>query len=49
MAALTPGTYRVDVDVWGFRDARLEAGGGRITREVSRRIAVGESEAVAGA
>lgn len=46
---LSSDQYRVDVEVWGFRDARLEADGGRITREVSRRIAVGESEAVAGA
>jgi hypothetical protein len=46
---LSRDEYRVDVDVWGFRDARLEAGGGRITREVSRRIAVGEGEAAAGA
>ena len=41
--------YRVDVDVWGFRDARLEAGGGRMMRDVSRRAAVGEGEAAAGA
>lgn len=46
---LSRDQYRVDVDVWGFRDARLEPGGGRITRDVSRRTAVGESEVMAGA
>jgi hypothetical protein len=46
---LSRDQYRVDVEVWGFRDARLEPGGGRITREVSRRTAAGEGEAVAGA
>ena len=46
---LSRDQYRIDVDVWGFRDARLEAGGGRVTHEVSRRIAVGAGEAAAGA
>ena len=46
---LSRDQYRVDVDVWGFRDARLEPGGGRITREVSRWTAAGEREAAAGA
>lgn len=46
---LSRDQYRVDVDVWGFRDARLEPSGGKITREVSRRTAAGEREAAAGA
>ena len=46
---LSRDQYRVDVDVWGFRDARLEPDGGRTSRDFSRRTAVGERAVVAGA
>ena len=46
---LSRDQYRVDVDVWGFRDGRLEPDGSSVTRDVSRRSAVGAGEAVAGA
>jgi len=43
---LSRDQYRVDVDVWGFRDARLEPDGGRITRDFPQRP---KGEAAAGA
>jgi len=41
--------YRVDVDVWGFRDARLEPDVGVTTPDITEWTPVGDGEAVAGA
>jgi hypothetical protein len=46
---LSRDQYRVDVDVWGFRDARLEPEVGLTTRDIAEWTLVGEGEAVAGA